>query len=33
MASKRTGVAGKGYPVAIKEVFDGETVCKPGDLT
>ena len=33
MASKRTGIAGERYPVAIKEVFDGEAICKPGDLT
>ncbi len=29
----KVGVAGEGYPLAIEEVFDGESVCKPGDLT
>ena len=29
----KVGVAGKRYPVAIEEVSDDETVCKPGDIT
>ncbi len=28
----KVGVAGERYTVAMKEVFDGEAVCKPGDL-